>query len=92
MTKIRYTGPNSKVIAGKHLFHGEVRDVNEKLVGALRSDPEIEILDEVEAPQVVAEEPAQEPEQAEPQLPLSDVKPEVLPEAHPVRRPRGKRK
>jgi hypothetical protein len=64
MVKITYTGPRSRVIAGKHLMHGETYEVNEKLVEALRGDPDIEFSDE-EKRSAVSLQPSAEAEASE---------------------------
>lgn len=66
MAKIKFIGELSRVIVGKRMYNGDTRDVNDKLVDGLRSDPDVVILEDVKAAQVVdapelpetAEEPA----------------------------------
>lgn len=74
--KIKYVGPRSKVVAGKHLFSGESMEVTEKQAEGLRGDPELEFANEKQVTllkvQLVEEETATQPPSAAPLSPKSD--------------------
>ena len=90
MVKIKYIGPNSKVIAGKRLLSGETIEVNEKVVDTLRSDPDIEVWGELPKAEEPVSQVAETPEENE--APTEAPASQVPDMPQPIKRTRGKKK